>query len=274
MEIQAGALAVRSFGPDARTHLHLDHHQLVLPREGAQEMEVQGRGGRVDAACAVFVQAGERHVFRATEPGPNCFVVLDIDQTTLDALGDDALAAVDALGQRTFFPVTPCVRHLLGYLEGRLSAPATSRPVVLPPPLVTSWTGLLFGAIGADLLERTARDRSDLALARAKDFIARAHARPVTVTDIAREAGVSVSRLHALFQGRLGQTPREHLARVRLNRALDLLADPRLAIAEVAARTGFADQSALTRQMGAVLAVTPGAYRRSLVMGNRESLPS
>ncbi|PZF97446.1 AraC family transcriptional regulator, partial [Nonomuraea aridisoli] len=53
-----------------------------------------------------------------------------------------------------------------------------------------------------------------------------------------------------------------HLAQVRLRHALTLLETTALPIAEIAARTGYYDQSALTRHLKAAHGVTPAAVRR------------
>ena len=83
-----------------------------------------------------------------------------------------------------------------------------------------------------------------------------------TVARMAREAGMSVSRLHAVFRERLGATPRAWLGQQRLDRARRWLAASPLSIAEIAHRTGYSDQSALTRAMREAGELSPGAYRR------------
>ena len=52
-------LSLRSYGDAPLSHSHR-HHQIVLGLEGQLEMEVAGRGGRVDAAFVVepFLSAG------------------------------------------------------------------------------------------------------------------------------------------------------------------------------------------------------------------------
>jgi AraC family transcriptional regulator len=54
----------------------------------------------------------------------------------------------------------------------------------------------------------------------------------------------------------------EYVRRIRLSRALERLRRNTQSIAEVAADTGFADQSHLTRTMTGLLGIAPAAYRR------------
>src|SRR3546814_12766474 len=58
-------LSLRSYGDAPLAHAHA-HHQIVLGLDGCLEMEVAGRGGRVDAAGLVVVAGGEAHSCRAT----------------------------------------------------------------------------------------------------------------------------------------------------------------------------------------------------------------
>ena len=73
-------------------------------------------------------------------------------------------------------------------------------------------------------------------------------------------AGVSRYHLIRVFSEETGLTPHRYLQAVRANRARDLLAagvDP----AEVAARSGFADQAHMGRVYKSFYGITPGSYR-------------
>jgi len=82
------------------------------------------------------------------------------------------------------------------------------------------------------------------------------------LTEVAAEAGVHPVHLARQFRSRLGCTYGEYVRRIRLARALERLRRGSPSIAEVAAETGFADQSHLTRWMTSTLGITPAAYRR------------
>ncbi len=88
---------------------------------------------------------------------------------------------------------------------------------------------------------------------------------PLTVRDLAAAAHASAGHLLGLFRRHLGRAPMAHVAELRLERAMQALAQgdaPIAAVAAVAADCGYADQSALTRALKRRRGVTPAAYRR------------
>jgi AraC-like DNA-binding protein len=81
-----------------------------------------------------------------------------------------------------------------------------------------------------------------------------------TLESLARELGTHPSHLVRVFRREYGLPPHRYVVGRRLDRARRLLLDGR-SIAEVAAETGFHDQSHLTRHFRALLGTTPGAFR-------------
>jgi AraC-like DNA-binding protein len=232
-------LSLRRYGADGQAHAHDDFDQIVLPRRGVLEMEIDGRGGRVQVGQAALVRCGTRHAFAAD--GDNLFVVADI--------GAALIAPFEALRDKPFLPVNAPVRGLLDFVCGDAARQVEDEVAAL-------WAPLLLRALAAGGLEPDPR------LARAAALIERDFARPLVVADLAAEAGMSQSRFFAGFAAAFGQTPHGQLADTRLRAAQRLLTDTRLSIAQIAVRTGHADQSALTRVMKARLGVTPAAWRR------------
>jgi transcriptional regulator GlxA family with amidase domain len=88
---------------------------------------------------------------------------------------------------------------------------------------------------------------------------------PIRSADIARAAGVSPRRLYEAFLKRRETTPHARLMALRLDAAERLLADLDLSIADIALRSGHADQSALTRVMRRERDTTPAEVRRCLL---------
>ncbi|WCB93790.1 hypothetical protein DSM104299_02506 [Baekduia alba] len=106
---------------------------------------------------------------------------------------------------------------------------------------------------------RTPHD--DRALRLACDYLGEHHARNVGLDELATAAGIGKFRLIRLFRERTGLPPHAlHLAhRIRAARRLLEQGQP---IADVAASTGFTDQSHLHRHFQRSLGLTPAAYRR------------
>lgn len=84
----------------------------------------------------------------------------------------------------------------------------------------------------------------------------------ITLRSVAAAAGVHPIHLARQFRSRMGCTFGEFVRRVRLARAIEQLRHTSASIAEIAAATGFADQSHLTRLMTATVGLPPAAYRR------------
>lgn len=77
---------------------------------------------------------------------------------------------------------------------------------------------------------------------------------------LAREAGLGRYQLIRAFRAATGFTPHAYLLNARVNRGRQLLGEGQ-ALAEVAYRLGFADQSHFQRVFKAHVGVTPGQYR-------------
>ena len=80
------------------------------------------------------------------------------------------------------------------------------------------------------------------------------------LADLAAAAGVTRFQVIRDFKRAAGMTPGRHVRDRRVRRACDLIGEG-LPLAAVAAETGFADQSHMTRVFKVVKGVTPAAYR-------------
>ncbi|MFS2292865.1 MAG: AraC family transcriptional regulator [Actinomadura sp.] len=89
---------------------------------------------------------------------------------------------------------------------------------------------------------------------------------PPSLERLAEAVGTRPFPLLRAFRDALGLPPHAYLNQVRVRAARSLL-DEGLPPAEVAARTGFADQAHLTRHFKRTLGVPPGAYRSARGIG-------
>ncbi len=87
------------------------------------------------------------------------------------------------------------------------------------------------------------------------------YARPLRMNALAEKLDLSVSQLRRRFRKRFATTPRAYLTNVRLNAACQFLARTDLPIAEIAAMTGFHDQSHFTRRFTEGRGMPPSKYR-------------
>lgn len=87
------------------------------------------------------------------------------------------------------------------------------------------------------------------------------YAAPLAMVALASKVEMSVSQFNRQFRKRFHTTPKAYQKNVRLNAVRQLLATTQLTIAEIAAKTGFYDQSHLTSQFTKNLGVSPREYR-------------
>jgi len=85
----------------------------------------------------------------------------------------------------------------------------------------------------------------------------------VTLTALARCAGLSAFHLCRVFREAVGMTPHAYQTQVRVRRAKSLLRAG-LPITQAAAEAGFYDQAHLNRHFKRVLGVTPGRYVKDI----------
>ena len=91
--------------------------------------------------------------------------------------------------------------------------------------------------------------------------------RKVTSAELAKAAGTSVRGLERAFDRDYGLSPQQYLRRLRMQTACQLLVSSRLALAQVADRCGFADQSHFTRDFRSLTGMTPRTYRLTFAEG-------
>lgn len=235
-------LEFRSYTHVTESHDH-PFWQVVLPVRGRLDMEVGGRAGFVQPGQGAVIPAGTAHAFQAE--GDNRFLVADVKSLVPEG------HATERFGRHAFFGIAPPIKALLDY---RAAASEFSSE------LAGHWVALLLSS----LAQTPPADRgAGMVVERAIAFMAKSLAEPISVTDIAAAAEVPVHRLNAAFRALEGVSPYAHLTRLRFERALDLLVETRLPIAEIAGLTGHSDQSALTRRLRKHMGIGPAAYRRA-----------
>ncbi len=96
------------------------------------------------------------------------------------------------------------------------------------------------------------------------EHISQHYPEPYTVEGAARFANLSPSQFMRAFKKVAGMTLIAYVNHVRLSNAARLLRETRLSIAEIAAQTGFADQSYFDKRFKASFGVSPTEYRQGL----------
>ena len=84
-------------------------------------------------------------------------------------------------------------------------------------------------------------------LKRLRDYIFAHLDEPIEVAALAKIAGRSPFHFSRVFTRSVGLTPHRYVVHLRVQRATELVRNEQLGLAEIAAQTGFADQSHLSR---------------------------
>jgi AraC-like DNA-binding protein len=102
------------------------------------------------------------------------------------------------------------------------------------------------------------RERVDVAQA----YIEQHAHEDVTLADVSRAAAVSPFHLSRLFKRQLGMSPHQYLVRVRIERAVRLLRETTLSVAQIASRVGYASPGHFAASFRQHVGVPPSGFRR------------
>ena len=102
-----------------------------------------------------------------------------------------------------------------------------------------------YGVLTADILKRL------------KEFVFEHLDEPLDVATLAKMTNRSQFHFSRAFTRSVGVSPHRYVVHLRLQRAVEMIRDRKFGLAEIAAKTGFADQSHLTRWVRRVHGVSP-----------------
>jgi AraC-like DNA-binding protein len=239
----------RSYDGEPRSHHH-PFCQVLLPAQGRIALACPGERGWVGGGRVAVIPPGVEHRYHAL--GPNRIVVADF-------AADDLEASLSLRREHTFRPQDARLIMLTTTLQ------AEARSGGLGDPLVAD--ALLRYLVAALSLTRrtgdargTATAHRQVAMAAAR-FLGEHFREPLTVAEIAAAVGVSPSHLHRTFRAETGSTLVNHVHRLRLEAAAQLLRETDQTVLAIAHEVGFVSQSHLTRLFTRHFGCAPGRYR-------------
>ncbi|RYJ60379.1 AraC family transcriptional regulator [Pseudomonas songnenensis] len=245
-------LSLRNYHHDVIAHSH-DHPQLVFGLTGLLEFEMGGRASCVGERGLAVIPSATHHACASTT-GSHCLVLdLPSENWVRENLGHHAERSLRLLDRPNTLRLAPAQQSLVAWL---------ARSPINDSVIAAQGTALLLASLAST--DQPLQDRHGLPLAAIDAFIDQHLPHPLQVADLARIAGCSVARLHARFLHETGRTPMEHVRARRLQHAEALLHETRLPVAEIAARVGYASQSAFTAALVRVHGRSPRMLRREL----------
>ncbi len=117
-------------------------------------------------------------------------------------------------------------------------------------------------AVSHDLHTTSDRHPRIARLAKSLEHMRRHSASPLRIAELAKNAGMSLSRFERLTRAVLGVSPRKLLTRLRVEEAARQLMEVPSPLSRIALDCGFCDQPTFCRQFKAITGLSPGAYRR------------
>lgn len=250
--------------------LTLGHHYFGVNADREPvTMEVKGPHGyravTLPPGAGWLSPAGDPFSLRVRDAGTHAYVRFSIEPQRFERL-----VSVEADGgkpielRRTFHLGGPQLQHLVGALTAEASDGTPSGLVFVET--ITAALGLQLVQQAGVVVPRPEPVRGGLAPGVKRRVLDLMHAQPeerLTIEALAREAGLSPAHFARAFHDSVGMAPHQYLVQLRLERARRLLDAPGAVLADVALRSGFADQAHFTRFFKRRFGVTPGAVVRA-----------
>ncbi|UYN96808.1 MAG: AraC family transcriptional regulator [Enhydrobacter sp.] len=242
-------LAARFNGHAYDAHRH-ETYSVGLTLRGVQEFHYRGALHASRAGQVVVLHPDEVHDGHAGVPGGFAYRMLYVDPAAIAAaLGGAAPFVADAVAD------DPAMVALLG--EAFADFPHPLEP--LAADAVVAGLAELLMRRGDGVRRRRWTAVDSRAVSRARDYLAAESPRRVASRELERITGLDRFTLSRQFRAACGTSPHRFQVGRRLDRARTLILSGR-ALADVAATTGFADQSHFTRHFTARFGLTPGRW--------------
>jgi len=246
--------------PDTRLSAHAHENATVtVLLDGHSEERAPGtpRHFHLGRGCVLFRPPGAAHVDRF---GPEGCANLEIEVVPA---GLDALRRHTDVFDSHAYQTAPELMRTVRRIRAELARPAPGRALALE--------GLALELLATASRGGPSGDRAGGGgsapprwLVRVRDLLHERLADDVRLGDLAREAGVSPTHLARAFRRAYGARPAEYLRRVRVDAAASAIERGEGSLAEIAAATGFADQSHLGRAFREAHGVSPARWRSVL----------
>ena len=196
-------------------------------------------------------------------PNPFDTLVLHITQAALDEV---AYAHQRPRVEQLVWPFgtfDPVVYHLGKTLVSSLEHPQHASKIFLEHILHALNCHFVYSYGGTRISARHfSGGLSPLQMKRATEFLAAHLDGNISMQRAAEACEMSVSHFARAFKTTFRKPPYKWLTERRLERARDLMTNSHLPLADIAARSGFADQSVLNHFFKRIHGTTPGTWRR------------
>jgi AraC family transcriptional regulator len=239
-------------GWDMGFHRHADYECSVV-LDGAGAVQVGAAFTRIEAGSAVCLAPDVPHRFLAADRSIR-FAVLQTGyapsswREVFDRLkgpGECRILWLDRADREEYAALFHSWLRML------------SRSLQDPARMLGTWQELLLQFI----LQNGKETQPVLSLTRAAEYVREHLDETPRMSDLARDAGFSVSRFRALFEESHGMSPKRFQQSCRLQEARFLLRSSDRKLTEIAAQLGFSSLTAFSVWFRRMEGVSPSAWR-------------
>lgn len=238
-----------------------DHDEMLLgvTQQGVQQFSCHRSLHVSTPGRAILIEPGAVHDGHAPEAEGFTYAMLYLPQPFVSSI-TERLGIGDASSlQAAFHSTLTDDAQLIGAIQQAFHALHNNEGRLARDQGIDHLLGTL--ARHVCLKPASLRRDSPQELQRARDFLHAQMAYDVSLEELSTFSGVDRFRLTRQFKRAFGQSPHAYLVRLRLRTARALLARG-MKPADVAAQTGFSDQSHLGVWFRRAFRMTPAAYRR------------
>lgn len=249
--------AAAGYGNHGMSRLDHGHviFQYTLSGEGAIELEDQTYALPSGCGFLVKVPSEHRYYYPAGATVPWAFL-------WLNAAGEDALRMWDRI-IRLHGPIVmlPADSEPIRQMWALYRAVAVER-VTDAAALSTLLYRWMLSMLQPDKEYAGGAAPEHPAITRAKQYMRAHYAQPITLEDVARDAGVSRSYLCRLFQQSSKDSPLSYLQRRRIEAAVSMLRRTRDSVQVIGQRCGFDSPSYFGKVFRQYMNIAPHAFRQ------------
>jgi len=225
----------------------------IVCASGVGWLELDDQPARqIDAGSAVVIPAGVAHRYRADAEDPWSIWWLHAVGSDMDDLvGQIVLNGDPVVPLRDTFSAIAAIDEAVTAMEQDETIPMLY--------LASGAAWRLFAQLASDRVRGVAH--TDDRMHSVQQYL-RAHlGASISVTDLARLAGLSTSHFSAVFKQTVGLSVIEYVKRLRSARARELLITTDASIADIGEAVGYLDAFYFSRQFRAVNGVSPTTFR-------------
>jgi len=236
---------------------------------GMRSLDGKRSRERRDAGDIAIIPAGITH--SCSWDAPAQFMVLAIEPTLLKQFGQDWVNP-DQIELRPQFmsESDSFIQSILLTLKGEAEVGGVGSNLLIHSLKTALAVHLLRNyCVTRPKLSSYSNGLSPIGLTLVKEYIHEHLHQDLKLDEIAAIAQVSPYHFLRLFKQSMGITPHQYILQCRLNHAKNLLQHSNLSIVEIATRTGFCDQSHLTRYFKRIIGVTPKQLLQSRSISKR-----